>query len=261
MERVEIDDLAAEEDELALLLAGLGDVAWAMPTPAAGWTVRDQVAHLTEGEELAALAMRDPAAFRAHLDEVVADLDAALAAMAAKAGAGTPAEVLARWEAARRETIDALGAHPPGERIPWVSGRMSPRSFASARLMENFAHGFDIRAAVGARVLPSPRLRHVAHLGVATRAFSFANRGLLVPDRDVRVELDGPEMAPWTWGAEGAPDRVRGPVLDFCLVVTQRRHVADTDLEVIGEGAEAWMAIAQCFGGPATSPPPPARDR
>ena len=37
--------------------------------------------------------------------------------------------------------------------------------------------------------------------------------------------------------------------LDFCLVVTQRRHLADTRLSVVGLAAAEWMAIAQAFAG------------
>jgi uncharacterized protein (TIGR03084 family) len=258
---MDVDDLEGEEDALALLLAGLDDDAWAAPTPAAGWTVRDEVAHLAEGEELAALAMSDPAAFGRHLSEVVADLDAALEAMATRAAEGTPGDVLARWETARAATIGALRDHPADERILWVSRPMSPRSFTTARLMETFAHGYDVRQAVGAPVPATARLRHVAHLGVATRGFSFANRGLSAPSDDVRVELNGPTGERWTWGSAEAADRVEGPALDFCLVVTQRRNVADTDLHVVGAGAAAWMDIAQCFAGPPTSPPPRARER
>ena len=54
----------------------------------------------------------------------------------------------------------------------------------------------------------------------------------------------------WTWGDEGVVDQVRGPALDFCLVVTQRRHLDDTALEVEGPVAAEWMSIAQAFAGP-----------
>jgi hypothetical protein len=43
---------------------------------------------------------------------------------------------------------------------------------------------------------------------------------------------------------------VRGPAADFCLVVTQRRHLDDTDLVCVGPVASEWMGIAQAFAGP-----------
>ena len=51
---------------------------------------------------------------------------------------------------------------------------------------------------------------------------------------------------------------VSGTALDFCLVVTQRRNVADTDLRVEGELAEDWISVAQAFAGPPGPGRPPA---
>jgi uncharacterized protein (TIGR03084 family) len=74
-----------------------------------------------------------------------------------------------------------------------------------------------------------------------------------MPDGDIRVELTGPHGDTWTWGPADAADVVSGPALDFCLVVTQRRHVDDTSLVVKGPLAADWIAIAQAFaGGPGT---------
>jgi uncharacterized protein (TIGR03084 family) len=134
---------------------------------------------------------------------------------------------------------------------------MGRASFLSARLMETFAHGHDIAAAVDRELPATARLRHVAHLGVATRGFAFANRGLEPPVGTVRVELEAPSGTTWTWGPEDAPDTVRGPALDFCLLVTKRRHPDDTALVAEGPDAERWLAIAQCFAGPPTDGPPP----
>jgi hypothetical protein len=37
--------------------------------------------------------------------------------------------------------------------------------------------------------------------------------------------------------------------IDFCLVVVQRCHVADTNLNTRGEIAKQWMSIAQAYAG------------
>ena len=75
----------------------------------------------------------------------------------------------------------------------------------------------------------------------------------------MRVELIGPNGEVWTWGPEDAADVVRGPALDFCLLVTQRIHRDDTALVAAGPDAprRGW-AIAQCFAGPPTDGPPPS---
>ena len=126
---------------------------------------------------------------------------------------------------------------------------MALSSFATARLMETWAHGQDVADALGVRREPTSRLRHIAHIGVRTRGFAYALRDKPVPEGDVRVELDAPDGSTWTWGSADAADRVTGPALDFCLVVTQRRHVADTAVKADGPLAEEWLSIAQAFAG------------
>ena len=115
--------------------------------------------------------------------------------------------------------------------------------------METWAHGHDVADALGVTRAGTARLRHIADLGVRTRQYSYAINGLELPDRDVRVELDGPDGATWTWGSS-TTDLVCGNALDFCLAVTQRRRPADTTLEVTGPLAREWIGIAQAFAGP-----------
>ena len=49
-----LSDLVAEEQHLDQFLQGLSDREWKKPTPAAGWTIQDQVSHLAHVEGLAA---------------------------------------------------------------------------------------------------------------------------------------------------------------------------------------------------------------
>ena len=66
----------------------------------------------------------------------------------------------------------------------------------------------------------------------------------------MRVELAAPDGATWTFGPADAADRVTGPALDFCLLVTQRRHRADLALVATGPTADEWLDVAQAFAGP-----------
>ena len=72
-----------------------------------------------------------------------------------------------------------------------------------------------------------------------------------MPTAPIRVELAAPDGGTWTWGPDDAADRVVGPALDFCLVVTQRRHLADTAVAATGPVATEWMSFAQAYAGPA----------
>ncbi len=246
-----LDDLTGEHDALDAIVSDLDEATWRAPTPAEGWDVRDSVAHLAWSDELAVLALSSPDRFAA----ILTDPEPALAAWVSRGRSSSGAEVLAWWRDARQRTLDRLAFRAPKDRVPWAAGPMSPASFATARLMETWAHGQDVRDALGLAPSATARLRHVAELGVKTRPFSYRVRGLEPPSGDVRVELAPPNGgATWSWGAPDAPHAVRGPALDFGLVVTQRRHLDDTDLVASG-AARHWLLVAQSFAGPPTGPP------
>lgn len=254
-------DLAAEEKELDVVVSGGDDSMWMAATPAQGWDVRDQIGHLALGEELASLAASDPNEFGQELARLMSAPDHGELRQLQRGRAMAAREVLDWWREARALTLSALALHEATDRIPWVVGDMSALSFASARLMETWAHGQDVADAVGVVRQSSDRIYHVARLGVQTRRFSYRNRGLRPPDEDVRVELVSPSGAVWAWGDPEAAARVAGTALDFCLVVTQRRSVDDTSLEVVGDAAHQWMRIAQVFAGPPTGPRPRAKEQ
>ena len=249
LERV-LADLVAEEDELDALVARLDEDAWDAETPAEGWAVRDQVSHLAFFDGRACLALTDPDAFTTEVDKVLADPDALMDEHLAEGRALAPAELLEWWRAEREGLLAALSATDPATRVPWYGPPMSVASFATARLMETWAHGQDVADAIGVTRLPTHRLRHVAHIGVRAMPFSFTVRGLPIPEDPVYVELHGPGHEEWTWGSDDADNAVRGSALDFCLVVTQRRHRDDVHLAIVGPVAEEWMSIAQAFAGP-----------
>lgn len=242
-------DLVAETRSVDTLLAPLAPEQWELPTPAAGWAIRDQVSHLAYFDETVALAVVDEDAFRASAAEATAR-GTDFADEIAKDFRAMPAGELLDWfRKARRAMVATFRAADPGRKVPWYGPSMSLASSITARLMETWAHGQDIADALGVTRAPTVRLRHIAHLGVRTFPFSFTVRGLPVPDRPVRVELAAPDGGTWTWG-EHAENAVTGDALDFCLVVTQRRNVADTGLWVTGPVATEWMAVAQAFAGP-----------
>lgn len=242
-------DLAAEEADLDAVVAGIDDAQWATATPAAGWDVQDSIAHLAVSEELAATALADPDTFDKRLASMLEDLGGTEDSMLREGRARSGPDVLTWWRAERERVLVGLHARDPADRIPWITGRMSAVSFATARLMETWAHGQDVVDALAVPRAPTARLRHVADLGVRTRPFSYAVNGLALPDDGVRVELDTSDGETWTWG-ESTSDVVRGDALDFCLVVTKRRRPDDTALEVTGPLAREWIDIAQAFAGP-----------
>ncbi|PYC76730.1 TIGR03084 family protein [Streptomyces tateyamensis] len=246
-------DLRAEGAELDALVAGLDEAGWTTPTPSPGWDIAYQVAHLAWTDEWSLRACRDPDGFHPAANELlvgVAEFEE-IVDRAAAAGAALPrAELLARWRAGRAAVSAALEAVPEGTRLPWFGPPMKAASMATARIMETWAHGTDVADALGVARVPTGRLRHIAHLGVRTFGFAFAAHGLAVPTDPVRVELTGPDGQVWSWGPGEAADRISGPALDFCLLVTRRRHPDDLALSATGPTATAWLPVAQAFAGP-----------
>src|SRR3954451_21778021 len=243
-----LDDLQAEHADLDALLVGADT---SKPSAAAGWTVGDCVGHLRFFDREATTALRDPDGFRTNIELLLANPDGYMESTLEQAralGSDLPATAATQ----RKVLIDALRASDPGVKVPWYGPPMSPASFATARLMEYWAHGQDIADGLGVTRTPTARLRHICHLGVRTRGFSYAVRGREAPTGDVHVALTAPDGSTWEWGEPAANDKVEGTALDFCLVVTQRRTLEDTVLRATGAAAAEWMSLAQAFAGPPT---------
>jgi uncharacterized protein (TIGR03084 family) len=256
-------DLRAEADELHAFLRTLRDADWERETAFQRWTPWDVVAHLHffDYASLAALAGRET--FAAERDALMAAIRAGRTnAQIARDRFGklSPRELTAAWHASCLDLAGRLAACDPGARLPWYGPDMGVRMFTTARLMETWAHGQEIYDLARVVRKPTDRLKHIATIGVKTFGWTFANRGLTPPPAPPYVRLTAPSGAVWEWNDPAAPSRVTGAALDFCQVVTQTRNVADTPLEVVGDAATRWMAIAQCFaGGPADPPKPGER--
>ncbi len=242
-------DLAAESAVTRALVAGLDEPGWHTPTPAAGWDIADQVSHLAYFDEVTVRSAVHPEQFLSDLAETDGGVNPD--AIAARFRDRTGAQLLAWFDTARADLLNTFKNLDPRARLPWFGPAMSAASLLTARIMETWAHTQDIADALGITREPTARLRHVAHIGVGARGFSYAVHGMTPPETPVRVELTGPDGDLWTWGPEDAKDRVAGPALDFCLLVTQRRHRDDLALVIEGPAAAEWMGIAQAFAGAA----------
>jgi len=250
-------DLAAEGDRLEAVVAPLPESSWRLPTPAVGWDVATVVAHLAWTDEAATAAATDKEAWDALVLQALEDPEHAVDQGAAAAAAAPADELLARWRAARGRLAEVLRSYPEDQRIPWYGPPMSATSMATARFMETWAHGLDVYAALGIEPEVSDRVKHVAHLGVRTRDFAFAVHGEPSPAEEFLVSLTAPSGEVWTWGPHDAAQTVTGRAYDFCLLVTQRIHRADTTLVAVGPDADRWLDIAQCFAGPSGEGRPP----
>jgi uncharacterized protein (TIGR03084 family) len=273
------------DDEYAEVLGLLGELTpedprWDRATPAAGWAVRDQISHLAFFDDAGRRAVEVPEVFAREAEAALAAPRDPMETHLVKGRSMSGDQLLAWWAGAHTAMVRALSGADPDLRLPWYGPPMGVLSFVSARLMETWAHGQDVADALGVERQSSDRLRHVAHLGVRARPFSYAVRGRDAPPGPIDVRLVAPSGGTWAWqvgeevtGTErtiGGPaggrsedartvPSVSGTALDFCLVVTQRRNVADTELVIVGDGAVEWMSLAQAFAGPPGPGRPPRR--
>lgn len=245
-----VADLRAESDELDALVADLPEDQWTTPTPAPGWTIAHQIAHLLWTDRVALTAVTDEAGFADVLAEAGKNPNGFVDAAAEELAVTAPGELLADWRATRTRLHDELLAVADGRKLPWFGPPMSAASMATARLMETWAHGLDVADALGVTRPATARLRSIAHIGVRTRDFAFAVHGLEPPAEPFFVQLRAPDGDTWSWGPEDAAQRITGSAEDFCMLVTQRRPPLELDVTAVGADAQRWLGIAQAFAGP-----------
>src|SRR6185369_14142543 len=173
------------------------------------WDIADQISHLAYFDEVTVQSALRPEQFEAELAEAEASGGINPDAIAVRFRDRSGPQLLGWFDTARTELLNTFKNLDPRARLPWFGPPMSAASSLTARIMETWAHTQDVADALGATREPSPRLRHVAHLGVLARAYSL--RDDPAARTDVRVELAAPGGGTWTWGEPDSPDRVRAP--------------------------------------------------
>ncbi|HEX6869468.1 MAG TPA: TIGR03084 family metal-binding protein [Micromonosporaceae bacterium] len=246
-----ISALVADGNDLDHLVAGLDASQWNKQTPADGWTIKHQIAHLSATFRLAATAAGNPDAFEALASRLSNNFNANVDSALAPYLAADPDVLLERWRIERDAAERELGAVPAGKMVPWLVRPMPAPILAMAGMMELFGHGQDIADALGVQRQPTNRLRYLCGFAVRVWDFGYLARGLTPPNVDFRFELTGPSGDVWEFGPLGSGQKISGPAMDFCQLVTRRRHRDDLALVAYGNEADRWLDLAQAYRGPA----------
>jgi uncharacterized protein (TIGR03084 family) len=242
-----VDDLEAEQATIAAALAGITDDDWLRPTPSWSWDVRDTVSHLADTDDVAMDTMAGgPRALGVVSSGCASSEDVTyLGVMRGRKLRG--AEVLAWWQDSSARERAMLRALEPGRRVPWGIG-MSPPAFATARLMETWAHGLDVYAALGVEPVDTDRLAQVAWIATRALPYAYSVAGLPAPATPIRVELTLPSGATWENGPADAANRISGPAGEYCRVFVQRLPlVKATGLRAEGEAAVDALRVARAY--------------
>ncbi len=242
-----VADLAREQRELQAVCAPLTADEWLTPTAARGWDVRDTIAHLADTDEIAIDTIDDgPRSLNRFATVFASAKDLTLwGVLRGRRRSGT--DVLAWWERTSASECEHLSSIEGATRVPWGLGMGAP-AFVTARLMETWAHGLDVHAAVGVPAVDTDRLRHVAFLATRALPYAYSVAGRPPPATPLRVELALPSGAQWTHGPADAPDRIAGPAAEYCRVFVQRLPAARArGLTATGAGAHEALVVARAF--------------
>lgn len=247
-----LEDFRDECVQFRAMVADLTPSQWDSDTPAQGWTIRNQVAHLAFVYNLAATAASDPEQF-AELTAPVAKvgLQGAVDHGVEVNSAGSPAEVLNRWDASVSTVTRALSSKDPHDVVPWLVNPLPVHVLTAAGMLELFAHGQDVADALDATPKRTDRLGHLVDFVHRTRDFGYLVNDLQPPNTDLRFEVVLPSGTLHSAGPADASQVIRGTAESLVLVAAKRRHPEDTDLEAQGNDASHWLTIAQAYRGPA----------
>jgi uncharacterized protein (TIGR03084 family) len=230
-----LGDLVDEYERLEAILSTLTDEQWASPSGATGWSVGDVVVHLALNEEGVVFTLGHPEAVWTERDH---PLDDEMDAQVRAAGLSGPA-AFERWRAARRASVVALAAAEPSTMVRWAAAPLKPRTLATTRLAEHWAHGLDITEPLGIEFPDTDRLGHIAWLGHASLPYAMRLAGLgPIP---VFCALTAPSGASWTFGPKDADSSITGEAGAFCRVGAHRLPAADSGL--IASGPHAADAL------------------
>jgi uncharacterized protein (TIGR03084 family) len=242
-----LDDLADEQQSLFEVVASIEPDAWLCPTPARGWDVRDTIAHLADTDEMAiATAFGQAGSINSRAAAAASSEDVTFQGVLRGRRLSGRA-VLAWWESTAAAEIEMFGSIDPNARVPWGIG-MRPPSFVTARLMETWAHGLDVYAALGREPNDTDRLSHVAWLATRALPYAYGVAGREPAAEPLRVELTLPSGRPWSTGPADATSRIVGPAGEYCRVFVHRISRADArTLRAEGQAAIDALVVARAF--------------
>jgi uncharacterized protein (TIGR03084 family) len=238
-----LSDLVAEQQFLDQSLQRIPIKVWDLVTPNEPWTVRDTIAHLADFEDLGADALQEGERIKKW--QAANDIEPLRQEPIKKGRNMRPQDVIEWWRGGRARVVEPLSHMSAEDRLPWIAGDMSARTFATFRLTETWLHGLDIYETLGIEVEDTPRIRHVCWFGWKTLPYAFKQAGEVY--EPVRVEVIGPGYSKWIYGPEDTDQLIKGSASDWARVVVKRTTVEKTRLKISGEHAEKAAKLAQTF--------------
>jgi uncharacterized protein (TIGR03084 family) len=173
-------------------------------------------------------------------------VDEAMEAMV-RAERGASTGTFQRWRIARRAALAALRRADPQRPLSWVASPLKPRTLATTRLAEHWAHALDITGPLGIDYPDTSRLRHVAWLGYHTLPYAFTMAGR--EPHPVYCELTAPDTTTWQFGPPDADSSITGAAGAFCRVGAHRLAPEESGLVAEGPHGPAALRVLRNYAG------------
>ena len=242
------------------LLSSLSDKEFDQPTQFKGWSFNDVIGHLHVWNYAADISLSDG-------EDWIDFSNKALKAL----GSGSSMnqfertitnnvkgkELLEVWKNYFTEMSNRFASADPKKRVKWMGPDMSVRSSISARHMETWAHAQELYDSLGVKRINHDRIKNIVIIGNNTFKWCYSVHNRKLPSETPYLKLTSPSGEIWEFNNQSDENYISGLAEEFCQVVTQVRNIKDVDLNVVGGDATEWMSIAQCFAGPAETPPAP----
>ena len=253
-------DFCEESNAVYDLLSNLSDNDFNEKTQFKGWTINNVIGHLhvwnhaadlslKDGEEWknfanAALEMFGKGSTMNQFEETITQ---------GKQGK----ELLDTWKNYYEDMTTRFAVADPKKRVKWMGPDMSARSSISARHMETWAHAQELYDSLGVDRVNEDRIKNIVIIGNNTFKWCYTVHQKPLPKATPYLKLISPSGEIWEFNDPANENIIEGLAEEFCQVVTQVRNIKDVNLKLVGDVANEWMSIAQCFAGGAEKPPEP----
>ena len=253
-------DFRAESDALYRLLEPLSDNNLEQETQFKKWTINTILQHLHYFNYAAHVSLSDEEEIVRLLNDLQDSQktgESLVTFTDRKLNGARGKSLLHLWRDYYTDMSHSFHELDPKKRVKWAGPDMSVLSSITARLMETWSHGQGIYDLMGVVRKDCDYIKNIVVLGNNTFGWTFINRKQAVPAKKPFLRLGAPSNDIWEFNEYSENDLIEGSATEFCQVVTQTRNVQDTTLTVVGETANRWMNLAQCFAGAPQDPPPP----
>lgn len=238
-------DLVDSAERACAWLDGRPDGDGDRASACADWTVAQVVAHVADGDDLAAAALAGsaPADWVRRLQGAPPqERDRAIADGIGLVSGRLP-ELTARWRRSRAALVEAMSRFEGDaryERIEWVGPPIARITLAQSRVMEAWIHLWDVRAGTGEDHVVTDDAWWVADLAVRTIPWALQRDGLPV-DLGLHLHLEGPAGGTWqrTIGPGHDPVVVAGPAWVFLALASRRVQPDEAVAALTIEGSSA----------------------